>query len=89
MGDRANVHAEILLDAGRRYGDAKLALERNMGLRADTPEWQALVKAVREAEGGLHSAARAYATRMRRKAPKAAPLPSGDGAGPETSEGER
>ena len=71
--ERPNVYAENLLGAGKRYGDAKLALDRNLGLSSASPEWKTLVSTAREAESALHSAARAYATRMRRKKPVIAP----------------
>lgn len=71
MSARPNVHAENLLAAGRRFGDARVAHERlihawQRGM--DRTEMMASNQACADAEDDLHRAARAYATRMRRKA---------------------
>lgn len=65
-----NVHAENLLAAGRRFGDARVAHERLLHAWERGDDRGPLNEAVedcREAEADLHRAARAYATRMRRK----------------------
>lgn len=66
-----SAHADNLLAAGKRYGDAMLAHERVLyawQAGDDRSALQAARDACREAENALHRAARAYATRMRRKA---------------------
>lgn len=73
MGEarRPNIHAEVLLGAAIRYGDAKLAQDKALTAWSygDPRETLEAVRVeTREATDRLHSAARAYATRMRRKA---------------------
>lgn len=75
---RPNVRAENLLSAGKRYGDARVAYDRILqAWNRDDPrdEMDAALAEFRETEGALHRAARAYATRMRRKAPPRAAAP--------------
>jgi len=57
---------ERLSAAAKAYGDLKLARERST-LRVNEPAFQAEVKAVRDAEYELLSAARAHATRWRKR----------------------
>lgn len=88
MGEGPNVHAEVLLGAGRRYGDAMLA--RDKAIRGwkqgmDRTELDAACNAGKEAQHNLESAARAYATRMRRTVNKAPPSTAG-GPGAGTAE---
>lgn len=79
--ERPNVHAEVLLSAGKRYGDACVVADRIA--RAwqrgdDRAEMESAWSARREAEYALLSAARSYATRMRRKRKLANPVPGED-----------
>lgn len=69
---RPNIHAENLLRAGKRYGDACLAQDKALhawdwGKPRD--DMDATSQETKDAGDALHRAARAYATRMRRKAP--------------------
>lgn len=71
--NRPNVHAENLLAAGRRYGDASVAHDKIIHAWQrgdDRAEMDAARDECREAESDLRRAARAYATRMRRKGVK-------------------
>lgn len=66
------VQAENLLWAGRRYGDASVAVDREIrawDFGADRTAMDAALAEKREADADLKRAARAYATKMRRKAP--------------------
>jgi hypothetical protein len=77
MGERPNQHALNVLDAARKYGDARVAAEK--ALRAwdmgqDRSEMDAAYRAALEAEGDLFRLARAYATQMRRRRPNPPPI---------------
>lgn len=60
-------HEADLMAAARRYGDAKLAAERNPHPR-ETPEAVAIAREATEAQSALLSAARAHASATRRRA---------------------
>lgn len=67
MTERPNVHAENLLSAAKRYGDACVAWDRVTRGACTHQEANAALEESTEAERQLHRVARAYATRMRRK----------------------
>lgn len=70
MGERPNVHAEVLLAAAIRFGDARLAHDRLVRSWERLTDLEPLRESSRialEAEHDLTAAARAYATRMRRR----------------------
>lgn len=63
MTDRPNVYVENLLTAARRYGDAMVARDR----ASEGSDAIFAAMYANEAHAALLSAARAYATRMRRQ----------------------
>lgn len=67
---RSNIHADNLLSAGKRYGDACVAEDiaiRSWDRSKPRDAMDAASSEANEAKEALHRAARAYATRMRRK----------------------
>ena len=65
------VQAANVLDAARRYGDARVVYEKvaqKWKFGDSREELQRLSELCRESEVELHRAARFYATNMRRKA---------------------
>jgi hypothetical protein len=68
--------AEKLLAAAKMFGDARAHEERNLYAwkhGSDRSELEVSSRATQEASYALESAARAYATSVRKRAPKATP----------------